>query len=106
MKTGFRIAVIGIGLSGASAAMAAERQTSRTTAKAVEPFAQCFASTQQRASLPWWFVPKANGGTFSNAGARGVDTPYFVDIADKGAVREIRLTTADGAVEHAVDSCV
>ena len=56
--------------------------------------------------MPWWFVPRlGGGGTFSNAGANGVSDPYFVDITDKGATREIRLTSADAALIRAVDSC-
>ncbi|MGN6058412.1 MAG: hypothetical protein ACTHOI_07490 [Sphingomicrobium sp.] len=80
----------------------------RTTAKGVEPFARCFAAAQDRASRPWWFVPKeSGGGTFSNLGARGVRRPYFVEIADRGAQREIRLTSvADASVRRAVDACI
>jgi hypothetical protein len=80
----------------------------RTTAKGVEPFAQCFTQAQDRASQPWSFIPKeSGGGTFSNAGAAGVRRPYFVEVADRGAMREIRMIAArDPSVRRAVDNCI
>lgn len=80
----------------------------RTTAKAVEPFAQCFTQAQDHASRPWSFVPReSGGGTFSNAGATGVRHPYFVEIADRGATREIRMTAGnDPSIRRAVDNCI
>jgi len=79
----------------------------RTTAKGFEPFAQCFAHAQDRAFRPWSFVPKeSGGGTFSNAGATGVRRPYFLEVADRGATREIRLSAASATVRGAVDRCI
>lgn len=106
MKQGLKFAILG--LVGASFAVPTTgAPLARTTDKAVQPFAKCFADTQDRAAMPWWFVPKANGGgTFSNAGAAGVRTPYFIDIADKGMRREVRLTSAGGDIVRAVDRCV
>ena len=90
----------------ASAAAAANRPV-QTTTKAVEPFAQCFAAAQDRASRPWSFVPKASGGgTFSNLGARGVRHVYFLDVADRGTRREIRVSAGDASVLEAVDRCL
>ena len=101
------------GLAMSSAALAApspQQALSRTTAKGTEPFATCFAASQDRSAQPWWFVPKAHGGTFSNLGAKSVVEPYFVDIADQGATREVRVTlasaSADRSVLRAVDSCI
>jgi hypothetical protein len=100
-------------LAASSATMAAALPAAgapRATSKAIEPFAQCFTASQDRSGRPWWFVPKAHGGTFSNLGATGVAEPYFVDIADKGATREVRVTLAsastDRSVVRAVDSCI
>ena len=49
-------------------------------------------------------------GTFSNFGAKGVSSPYFLRIADRGAMREIRLEASNAAsgapVLRAVDRCV
>jgi hypothetical protein len=101
------------GLAMSSAALAApspQQGLSRATPKGTEPFATCFATSQDRSAQPWWFVPKAHGGTVSNLGAHGVDPPYVVDIADKGATREVRVTlasaSADRSVLRAVDSCI
>lgn len=79
-----------------------------TTAKGAEPFAQCFAHAQDQAARAWSFVPKeSGGGTFSNAGAAGVRTPYFLDVADRGATRVIRVMPAsDASVIRAVDDCI
>jgi hypothetical protein len=95
-------------LAATAAAPVRQETAMRTTAKAVEPFAQCFAAAQDRASRPWSFVPRdSGGGTFSNAGARGVRHPYFVEIADRDGQRQIRLTAAaDSSVRRAVDACI
>ncbi len=82
---------------------------SRVTDKAADSFAQCFVAAQDRASGAWSFVPKeSGGGTFSNLGARGVRHPYFLDVADRGAMREIRLSSTPGnrSVMQAVDRCI
>ncbi len=86
--------------------------SSRTTAKPTSDFVTCFVGAQQRAALPWSFVPRENGGgTFSNVGAVGVRTPYFLDVTDRGSMREIRLERGSTpqfqrAVMSAVDSCI
>src|SRR5947209_16606761 len=92
-----------------ASATAANAAAVRTTAKGVEPFAICFAAAQDRASRAWSFVPKASGGgTFSNAGVSGMRELYFLELADRGSKREIRLSSAqaDDAVVRAVDSCI
>ena len=92
-----------------SQASAAQPVASRVTAKAADSFAICFVAAQDRVSEPWSFVPKeSGGGTFSNFGARGIRHPYFLDVADNGAVREIRLSSAAGnrSVMQAVDRCI
>jgi len=79
-----------------------------TTARGAEPFAQCFAQAQDRAARPWSFIPKeSGGGTFSNAGAAGVRKPYFLEVADRGSTRVIRVMPAtDASVIRAVDNCI
>lgn len=80
----------------------------RSTAKGADAFAQCFAQVQNRASQPWSFVPReSGGGTFSNVGAKGVRTTYFLTVADRGDRREIRIVAAgDTAISRAVDHCI
>lgn len=90
-----------------AAAPARDGAQTRTTPKGVEPFAQCFTKDQDRALRPWSFVPRASGGgTFSNAGAAGVRRPYFLEVADRGAVREVRLIAGNSSVQRAVDHCI
>ncbi len=86
---------------------------SRTTAKPANEFVACFAGTQQRAALPWSYVPReSGGGILSNAGATGVRSPYFLDVTDRGSTREIRLEQGNApsrfqqAVLSAVDHCI
>lgn len=104
MKQSFCLCVAVPALLAATSAASA---VVRTTVKGVEPFAQCFAHAQDRASRPWSFVPKeSGGGTFSNVGAAGVRRPYFLEVADRGATREIRLSAASATVRLAVDRCI
>jgi hypothetical protein len=110
MKRAVCLILAGLAVSTAGDAVPAARGSlERTTTKPTQQFATCFVQAQERASAPWWFVPKENGGgTFSNLGAKGVANPYFVDVRDLGSRREIRLelASADASVLHAVDSCV
>lgn len=78
------------------------------TSKSTEAFAGCFAETQDRLSRPWWFVPKDNGGSFSNLGAKTVSKPYFLVINDRGSRREIQLQNADhkGPEARGVEQCI
>ena len=101
-----------LAVSAASAAVPVDGGTvARTTAKPAAQFAACIAGAQTQAAQPWSFVPKENGGgTFSNLGAAGVRSPYFLKVADLGSRRVIRLeatSAASGAsVLNAVDACV
>lgn len=85
----------------------------RTTPKGASEFVACFADTQQRAALPWSYIPReSGGGVLSNAGAIGVRTPYFLDVNDHGSTREIRLEQGSApsrfqrVVLTAVDRCI
>lgn len=104
--------VAALAASAASAAvLPAGNSVARDTSKSTDQFAACFIHAQDRTAAPWWFVPKENGGgTFSNLGAKGVGTPYFVDVNELGSRREIRLelasTSPDASVLRAIDSCV
>jgi hypothetical protein len=108
------LCVIAAALAASAAGAAvppAGHSVARDTSKSTDQFAACFIHAQERASAPWWFVPKENGGgTFSNLGANGVSSPYFVDVSELGSRREIRLdlasASADASVLRAIDSCV
>jgi hypothetical protein len=100
-----------LAVSAASAAVPPSGDSvARTTSKATGQFVACFAGAQDRASEAWSFVPREDGGgTFSNAGARGVSSPYYLRVADLGSRREIRLEPNAGSgasVLRAVDRCV
>jgi hypothetical protein len=75
------------------------------TAKSTEQFSGCFANTQDSGGTPWSFVPKDNGGTFSNLGARSGASAYFLVVSDRGSRRELRLE-GSGRTEIAVSSAV
>ena len=64
------------------------------TTKSSAAFIDCFAKSQDRRSAGWWFVPKTEGGIFSNLGAPRIGKPYFLVINDRGQTREILLEDA------------
>ena len=97
--------------AASAAAPELDGTVARTTTKAADQFAACFTGAEDRAAQAWSFVPReSGGGTFSNAGAKGVTRPYFLKVADLGSRREIRLeagsASAGAPVLRAVDSCV
>lgn len=113
MKKVVFLVLTGLAATVASAAASSPSGTlARSTTKATDQFAACFVHAQDRASAPWWFVPKENGGgTFSNLGAKGIEHPYFVDVTELGSRREIRLELANASpsaasLMRAIDSCV
>ena len=82
-----------------------------STSKPANQFVACFVAAQNQAAQPWSFVPRDNGGgTFSNLGASGVTSPYFLRVADRGSRRDIRLEATEASsgasVLRAVDRCV
>ena len=79
------------------------------TVKSTDQFASCFTNSQDSGGLPWWFVPKNNGGTFSNLGSRTTGSAYFVVVSDRGSSREVRLEgkgASESGVDRAVSQCV
>jgi hypothetical protein len=105
-RVGLLILVAAIASTAAPAA-----PTATATSKSVEQFDGCFAAAQERASLPWSYVPKPHGGTFSNFGAADAKSVYFLAVSDHGATRELRLEAAetvsstDARVARAVNQC-
>jgi len=98
--------------AAAPAARAPQSPATFATAKSVEQFGGCFVDAQDRAGSAWSYVPRTNGGTFSNAGARGVAQPYYLAVYDRGSTRQLRLEAAgvgapfDARVVKAVDQCI
>lgn len=105
------VAIAGIAFAATAAAATAPGTVSVTTAKTVEQFGTCFVQSQDSLSAAWSFVPNRHGGTFSNLGAKGAADPYFLAVADRGAVRQLRLEPASAAggidprVAQAVSQC-
>lgn len=90
---------------------AQEYSTARSfvTAKSTQQFTNCFADSQDNGGVPWSYVPKDNGGTFSNLGSRSGASAYFLVVSDRGSSREIRLEgqgASERAVHRAVSQCV
>lgn len=87
--------------------------TARITTKPVEQFGKCFVDTQERASRPWWFVPSASGGTFSNAGATSSreENAYFLRVQRSSDQVVTRLLLEGGSrhtrreVTAAIEAC-
>lgn len=86
----------------------AARGLSFATMKSTEEFADCFSKVQDRRAVPWWFVPKDHGGTFSNAGAAAAGKPYLLLISDRDGRRVIQLQNAssEGPEARAVNQCI
>jgi hypothetical protein len=79
------------------------------TAKSTDQFSSCFASAQDSGGLPWSFVPKDDGGTFSNLGSRSAKSAYFLVVSDRGSRRELRLEgsgASETGINRAVSQCV
>ena len=79
------------------------------TAKSTDQFASCFAGREDSGGVAWSFVPKDDGGTFSNLGSRSGASAYFLVVSDRGARREVRLEgsgASETGINRAVSQCV
>jgi hypothetical protein len=100
-----------IATAAAPRASATQNGVTLATAKSLDQFGGCFVAAQERASLAWSYVPKTDGGTFSNLGARGAGAVYYLALSERGKVRQIHLEAAtpaspiDARVARAVDQC-
>jgi hypothetical protein len=91
----------------AGASHQAPAAASFTTQKSTEQFASCFGNTQDHLRQAWWFVPKEDGGTFSNLGAKNAAPAYFVVVSDRGQRRQVRLEGVGASlVNRAVLQCI
>jgi len=109
MKTFGIVTLVSVVAVAAAPAPPARQPVSFSTMKSTQEFADCFAKIQDRRSVPWWFVPKESGGTFSNAGAGSIiGRPYLLLISDRAGRREIQLQNAgvQGPEAKAVIQCI
>jgi hypothetical protein len=92
----------------ATAAAPNSAQSHLFTAKPSNEFIQCFARSQETHAAAWAFMPKEDGGTFSNLGAPSVTKPYFLVVTDRGHRREIVLANATqgSTEERGVGECI
>ena len=111
-QVGIVILMSVIASAAAPAAPAQQSGMTLLTQKSLDQFGGCFVEAQDRSSMAWSFVPKADGGTFSNLGARGAQNHYFLAVSDHGLSRQVRLEPAeaslplDARVVRAVNQCV
>ena len=68
-----------------------------STPKSLNDFGQCFVRAQEQQARAWAFVPTSTGGTFTNYGANGVTTPYWVRVNETRPFNVVRLFAARGA---------
>jgi len=106
------VTLVSVLASAAAPCSHAHAAEARATNKTVEQFGGCFVDAQDRAALPWSYVPQSRGGTFSNLGAKSARPPYFLAVLDRGSTRSVRLEPAnasasiDPRVVRAVDQCI
>jgi hypothetical protein len=102
------VALLSVVIAAAAPASDAPKPAAMTTQRSTEAFAECFAESQDREAAAWAYVPRKNGGTFSNLGAASVARPYFLLISDRGARREIQLQNAAprGPQERGIMQCI
>src|SRR6476619_3148173 len=85
------VTLLSVAVTAAAPGPQAYRPAVYVTPKSTQDFASCFARTQDERGAAWWFVPRSNGGTISNLGAKTAAATYFVVINDRGTKREIAL---------------
>ena len=81
-----------------------------STPKSLNEFGQCFVRGQEQQARAWAFVPTPSGGTFTNAGANGVTTTYWVRVSETRPLNVVRLFAARGSDDsggliEAVNQC-
>jgi hypothetical protein len=77
-----------------------------STTKSLNEFGTCFTRAQDQAARPWAFMPTRSGGTFSNAGAQGVASPYWLRVSEGKPLNEIRLFAAQASASKVWDAVV
>jgi len=100
------ITLVSVGAISAAPSPRARETGPILTAKSTAAFVDCFARSEHRRGAPGKFVPNEQGGTLSNLGTAGANTPYFITVSDAGTRREILVRGAAPndpqakAVEH------
>jgi hypothetical protein len=110
MSSTFLIAVTLAAAPAVAATPAASGAHVAATGKSLDAFARCFVQTQERASRPWWFVPKADGGTFSNFGSKDAQGTYFARLQETERQVNVELDASapliGATIRAAIDRCI
>lgn len=102
------VTLLSVAVTAAAPGPRDDRPATFQTPKSTEDFATCFARAQDRSGTAWWFVPRENGGTFSNLGNRKGAAAYFVVINDRGPHRDVALDEHAQAagLREVVNQCI
>jgi len=102
------VTLLSVAITAAAPGPDAYRPAVYVTPKSTHDFATCFTRSQERRGAAWWYVPRDHGGMLSNSGAKGVASPYYVVVNDRGARREIALDQHgnEGGAREALNECI
>lgn len=102
------VTFLSVAITAAAPGPDAYRPAVYVTPKSTHDFATCFTRSQERRGAAWWYVPREHGGMLSNSGAKGVASPYYLVVNDRGARREIALDHHgdDGSAREALNECI
>jgi hypothetical protein len=102
------VTLLSVVVTAAAPGAQADRPSVYVTPKSTQDFAQCFARSQDKRHAAWSFVPRDDGGTISNLGAKRAAATYFVVIRDRGVQREIALDQrgSNAAAREALSECI
>ena len=102
------VTILSVAVTAAAPGPRAYRPAVYVTPKTTQDFASCFTRKEEKRGAAWWYVPRENGGTISNLGAKSGAATYFVVINDRGTKREIALdqrSPGDGP-RKALNQCI
>lgn len=102
------VTLLSVAITAAAPGPDAYRPAVYATPKSTHDFATCFTRSQERRGAAWWYLPREHGGMLSNSGAKGVASPYYLVVNDRGARREIALDQhgSDGDAREALNECI
>lgn len=102
------VTLLSVAITAAAPGPQAYRPSVYVTPKTTQDFASCFTRSQDKRGAAWWFVPRHDGGTISNLGAKTDAATYFVVVHDRGVRREIALDQrgSNAGAREALNECI
>jgi len=102
------VALLSVVATAAAPTVPSSSVESYVTGKSTQQFADCYRRTQARDGESLWYVADRRQVALSNLGAPAVRQPYFIEIRDRGTLREILLRGAasGGREAQGVSQCV